>query len=150
MLRAYRILWIFGVRMWTTTGPGGGRCFRTRWGSFSSASVYKHAGGQRWDSIDGDSSFLSARKVPPSQGSPSPFFPFFLAGSTSRGRVDEGGGGVSVFGVSASAFGCGVEGSSAFGGGGNVTCSGFGSVVLAAGRAFSSSAFSASAANSPP
>ena len=38
--------------------------------------------------------------------SPSPFLPFFLAGSASRGRV-AGGGGVSTFGVATSGFGCG-------------------------------------------
>src|ERR1051326_2581207 len=68
-------------------------------------------------------------------GSPSPFLPFFFAGSTSRGRV-VGGGGASTFGVVTSGFGCGLgESASALGGGGSVTCSSFGSVDPA-GRAF--------------
>ena len=61
-------------------------------------------------------------------GSPSPFLPFFLAGSASRGRV-AGGGGASTFGVGTSGFGCAFGwSSSAFGGGGIVTCSSLGSV----------------------
>src|SRR5688572_29504680 len=80
-------------------------------------------------------------------GSPSPFFPFFLAGSASRGRV-AGGGGVSTLGVATSGFGCGFAGpsSSALGGGGRVICSSLGSVVLA-GNSPSSSSSSASAAS---
>src|ERR1700674_3389553 len=59
-------------------------------------------------------------------GSSPPFFPFFLAGSISRGRVTAGGG-VSIFGAAASALGCGFAGtSSTFGGGGIVNCSSFG------------------------
>src|ERR671918_787084 len=81
-------------------------------------------------------------------GSPSPFLPFFFAGgSASRGRV-EAGGGASTFGVVVSVFGCGFAGpSSLFGGGGKVTCSSFGSVVVA-GNAFSSSFSSALAISS--
>src|SRR5262245_57101991 len=68
-------------------------------------------------------------------GSPSPFLPFFFAGSASRGRV-AGGGGASTFGVVTSGFGCGLaESASALGGGGIVSCSSFGSVVPA-GNAF--------------
>src|ERR1041385_3163373 len=70
-------------------------------------------------------------------GSPSPFLPFFFAGSTSRGRV-VGGGGASTFGVVTSGFGCGLAASaSALGGGGRVPCSRFGSVAPA-GRDFCS------------
>src|SRR6185369_15079104 len=62
-------------------------------------------------------------------GSPSPFLPFFFAGSASRGRV-AGGGGASTFGVAASGLGCAGAGwASVFGGGGIASCSNFGSVV---------------------
>src|SRR4029079_9195682 len=76
-------------------------------------------------------------------GSPSPFFPFFFAGSASRGRV-AGGGGASTFGEVTSVFGGAGLSSSAFGGGGNVICSSFGSVD-AGGSVPSSSVFAASA-----
>src|SRR5690349_25127990 len=90
---------------------------------------------------------LCARKSKLIYGSPSPFLPFFFAGSASRGRV-VGGGGASTFGVVTSGSGCGLtEPPSALGGGGSVTWSRLGSLGPA-GNASSSPGLAAWAANS--
>src|SRR5258707_485715 len=71
--------------------------------------------------------FLFSHVPDSSYGSPSPFLPFFFGGSFSRGRVT-GGGGASTFGFTTSGLGvAGPSVVSAFGGGGSVTCSSFGS-----------------------